>query len=1031
MKKNLKCCWSKEPDNSFKKLLLNFTMASTLLICSILNVSATSNYLHTSDELQQMKISGKVTDSQTGNAMPGVNIVILGSTVGVNTDANGDYSILVAKGDVTLVFSFIGYIAQNVPVNGRSSISIALVPEVTALGEVVVTALGIEKATKTLTYATQKISGSEILKVKTVNYVNSMAGKVAGAVITPGTMGPGSATRILIRGDKSFTGNSTPLYVIDGVPTGRGDLLNPEDIESIQILQGASAAALYGSRAANGVILLTTKKGKKGIAKITFSSNINFESPSDLPKLQTKYGQADPQYNDSWGAAITNGSDRHLKEFYNTGVSNINSISISNGNEVAQVYLSYANTAASGIVPENHMLKHNFNVKVTTQLYNDKLSLEFGVNYINQKIYNQNQAIAAGGGANSIIGLISFPVGDDWSKYSGSNFEVWDPVRNMKVQNWPYIRNETFPCQNPYWVQNRNQSDNFLGYTNALFKASYKVLNWLNLTGRITMDDSYSHQESRDYASTQATLAGPNGGYGLSNVKTDAWYGDVLLVANKDLNPDFNVSGTAGFSHTSGVSSSVNLSSTVETSLLYPNYFSVYNLNGLFNKSQSLQKAVSEALFANLTLGFKNTLFLDLSGRNEWSSTTSQSFFYPSIGLTYILKNSGKGLLSFAKVRASYAEVGNPLPFGIENWTPPYALDNSGNIIGRGSLPYFNGSDTTTLKPERSKSYEFGTDLRFFDDKLSLSLTLYSATTTNQVFQIAAPAGSGATNFWINGGSIRNQGFEGILSYNASFGPVKWIPSLTFSHNKNSIRELSTLLNADYFVVSDFSSSRVVSLFLMRPKDGKYGSYGDMFGDVYVKDANGALVTDPATGLPKITSTAQEYIGNANPDFLAGFNNTFTYKNFALSFLIDGRFGGGIINRTELWLDYKGLSKRTGDARDAGGVMVNGNLIDTKAFYLNQSASGGANGGAAMDAYFWDATNIRMREVSLGYTFSNFSKIFQAIDISLVGRNLFIFYKNAPFDPEIGGSTSQTAEGMSQFTLPATRSIGLNLRVDF
>ena len=217
----------------------------------------------------------------------------------------------------------------------------------------------------------------------------------------------------------------------------------------------------------------------------------------------------------------------------------------------------------------------------------------------------------------------------------------------------------------------------------------------------------------------------------------------------------------------------------------------------------------------------------------------------------------------------------------------------------------------------------------------------------------------------------------------------------------------------------------------MRPKDGKYGSYGDMFGDVYVKDANGALVTDPATGLPKITSTAQEYIGNANPDFLAGFNNTFTYKNFALSFLIDGRFGGGIINRTELWMDYKGLSKRTGDARDAGGVMVNGNLIDTKAFYLNQSASGGANGGAAMDAYFWDATNIRMREVSLGYTFSNFSKIFHAIDISVVGRNLFIFYKNAPFDPEIGGSTSQTAEGMSQFTLPATRSIGLNLRVDF
>jgi TonB-linked SusC/RagA family outer membrane protein len=1031
MKKNLNCCWLKEPDNSFKKLLSNFTIASVLLICSILNLSATSNYSNNYDELQQLKVSGRVTDSQTGNPMPGVNIIVQGSTIGANSDANGNYSILVPRGDVTLIFSFIGYIAQNVPVNGSSSITVALVPEVTALGEVVVTALGIEKATKTLTYATQKISGEEILKVKTVNFVNSMAGKVAGAVITPGTMGPGSATRILIRGDKSFTGNSTPLYVIDGVPTGRGDLLNPEDIESIQILQGASAAALYGSRAANGVILITTKKGKKGIAKITFSSNINFESPSDLPKLQTKYGQTDPLYNDSWGAKITNGSDEHLKEFYNTGVAKINSISISNGNDVAQIYLSYANTAASGIVPENHMIKHNFNVKVTTQLYNDKLSLEFGVNYINQKIYNQNQAMGAGGGANSIIGLISFPVGDDWSKYSGSNFQVWDPVRVMNVQNWPYIRNETFPCQNPYWVQHRNQRDNFLGYTNALFKATYKVLDWLNLMGRVTMDDSYTHEESRDYASTQATVAGLNGGYDISNAKADAWYGDVLLVANKDLGHDFSVSGTAGFSHTSGISSGINLSSTVETSLLYPNFFSVYALNGLFDKSEYLQKAVSEALFANLTLGFKNKLFLDLSGRNEWASTTSQSFFYPSVGLTYILKNSGIGLLSFAKVRASYAEVGNPLPFGIENRTPPYSLDNSGNILGRGSLPYFNGTDTVTLKPERSKSYEFGTDLRFFDDKLSLSLTVYSATTSDQVFQIAAPAGSGATNFWINGGSIRNQGFEGILSYNTSFGALKWIPSLTFSHNKNSIRELSDLLDADYFVVSDFGSSRVVSLFLMRPKDGKYGSYGDMFGDVYVKDENGTILTDPVSGLPKITTTAQEYIGNANPDFLAGFNNTFTYKNFALSFLIDARFGGGIINRTELWLDYKGLAKRTGDARDAGGVVFQGKTLDTKAFYMNQSASGGANGGAAMDAYFWDATNIRMREVSFGYTFSNLKRIFKSIDISLVGRNLFIFYKKAPFDPEIGGNTSQTAEGMSQFTLPATRSVGLNLRLDF
>ena len=354
MKKNLRCYWLKEPDNSFKKLLLNFTMASALLICSIMNLSAESKYYLNPDDLQQLKVSGKVTDSQTGSPMPGVNVIVAGSTIGLNTDANGNYSITVPSGNVTLTFSFIGYVPQNIPVNGSTNISVALVPELKELSEVVVTALGIEKSTKSLTYATQKIEGSEVLKVKDVSYVNSLAGKVAGVVVTPGTMGPGSATRILIRGDKSFTGNSSPLYVIDGIPTGRGDLLNPEDIESIQVLQGASAAALYGSRAVNGVILITTKKGKKGVARINFTSSINFESPSDLPKLQTGYGQTNPAQNDSWGSPITNGSDEHLKEYYNTGIANINTISITNGNDVAQFYLSYANTKASGICAGKH-----------------------------------------------------------------------------------------------------------------------------------------------------------------------------------------------------------------------------------------------------------------------------------------------------------------------------------------------------------------------------------------------------------------------------------------------------------------------------------------------------------------------------------------------------------------------------------------------------------------------------------------------------------------------------------------------------
>jgi TonB-linked SusC/RagA family outer membrane protein len=1024
MKKNLKCYWLKEPGSSFKKLLLNFTIAAVLLICGMLNLSALPNSSLNDEELQQLKVSGKVTDSQTGSAMPGVNIIVKGSTIGVNTDAGGNYSITVPGGDVTLAFSFIGYVAQDVPVNGSSSISVALVPEVTALSEVVVTALGIEKATKSLTYATQKVEGSEILKVKSVNYVNSLAGKVAGVVVTPGTMGPGSATRILIRGDKSFTGNSSPLYVIDGVPTGRGDLLNPEDIESIQVLQGASAAALYGSRAVNGVILITTKKGKKGVAKINFSSNVSFESPSDLPKLQTGYGQTIPTQNDSWGAAITNGSDEHLKEFYNTGVTNINSISISNGNDVAQIYLSYANTKATGIAPENHLNKHNFTVRMTSQLFNDKLSLDFGVNYINQKIYNQVPT----GGYSAVTGIISFPVADDWSKFKGDNYQVWDPVRQMNVQNWPYIRNETFTCQNPYWVQKKNQTDNFLNYTNAVFKATYKLTDWLNVMGRFTIDDSFSHSETRNYASTQATVAGPNGGYGLGDAKADAYYADILLVMNKNISQDFNISGTAGFSHTKAKSRGLNLSSTVPTSLMYPNFFSVYALNGLFNKSEYLNESASEALFFNATIGYKNRLFLDVTGRNEWASTTPESFFYPSAGLTYIVKSSGKGTLSYAKVRASYAEVGNSLPFGINERKPPYTLDNAGNIQGRGSLPYFNGTDTTTLKPERSKSIEFGGDVRLFNDNLGISVTLYSATTVDQVFQIAAPAGSGAANFWINGGSIRNQGIEALVNYNVSFGDLKWIPSLNFSFNKNQIRQLSDLLTADKYVITDFNDTRLIALYLKRPsEDGTYYSYGDMYGKVYMKNPDGTYQTN-ADGYPVLSAAPDQYLGNANPDYLAGFSNTFLYKKFMASFLIDGTFGGAVVNRQEIWLDYKGLSKETGDVRDAGGVVFQGKTLDPKTFYLNQT---GAGAQAAMSEYTHPKTNVRLREVSLGYTFSGFSKFFESIDLSVVGRNLFIIYKKAPYDPEIGGSTSQAAEGMGNFVLPCTRSVGFNLRVQF
>ncbi|CAN5921945.1 TonB-dependent receptor [soil metagenome] len=987
-----------------------------------------------------VEVSGKVQDAK-GEALPGVSIALKGTSFGTITDGQGNYALSVPEATGTLVFSYVGYALQEIAISGRTNIDVTLHPLAQSLSEVVVSALGIEKSARSITYATQNVSGEEITRVREANFLNSMAGKAAGVVITKGGGGPGSSSRVLLRGNKSIMGNNQPLYVIDGVPMNNamgpqgaslygaqdfGDAisnLNPEDIESVQILRGPSAAALYGSQAANGVILITTKGGRKGIARIDFTSSAIFENPIGLPQVQTIYGQNNPSVNDSWGSKITNGSDAHLKDFFDTGQNYMNTLSISNGNDLGQFYVSYANTKAKGIVPENDLTKHNLNLRGTTQLLNDKLSLDASVNYINQKVYNRPQA---GFNFSPIFALYSFPTGDDFSKYSGSNFEVWNPVRLMYTQNWPYIRNETLSTQNPYWIQKRNQNDLFRDRTISSFTAKYKIFDWLDIQGRTTYDKVEDKYEQRVHATTDPVLSGANGGYDTRRSSINQLYSDLLLTGTQNVNENIFVSATLGFSNTENTSSSINLASTVPTSLSFPNYFSVFALRGNFNKTESLRKRLDQAVFGSATVGYKETLFLDLTARNEWSSTVTQSFFYPSAGLSFVFPEAllgATGLLSFAKLRASYAEVGNSLPFGWANWTPPYSLDVSGNIIGRGTLPYFSGNDTISLRPERTRSYEVGADLRFFQDKLSLSLTYYDMTTYDQVFTIAAPAGSGASQFFINGGTIRNTGIEGVLNYNAEFGNLKWTPSVNFSHNKNQIRQLSDLLTADRFVLN---TTRLVSLFLTRPKDGQYGAYGDMFGQVIQKDENGRVVTDNK-GLPVLTRPDQ-YIGNANPNFLAGFNNTFIYKNASFSFLVDGRFGGGVVSLTERWLDYKGLSRRTAEARDNGGVLVNDNLVDAKDYYYRITGTG--NLGAASE-YFFDATTIRLRELAMGYTLPNFSNAIKELNLSLVGRNLFFLYKVAPFDPELSINASNGLQGIEAYNLPATRSYGLILRATF
>ncbi|MDB4901984.1 MAG: SusC/RagA family TonB-linked outer membrane protein [Mucilaginibacter sp.] len=1000
-------------------------------------------------QAQEVTVKGTVTDDHN-QPIPGVNVRVSGSNIGTSTSVDGKFTIS-ATANSSLVFTYIGFVSQTVNLNGKLVVNVSLQPDQRLLEAVTITALGIEQKTKTLTYATQKVSSEDINTVKDDNFINALAGKAAGVVITKGTGGPGSSARVEIRGQKSFGGNSAPIYVIDGIPIGQasggtasgysdgdsGDALsniNPDDIESIEVLKGAAAAALYGSAAANGALLITTKKGKAGNSRIDFSSSTSFDTPIDLPNTQTRYGRTNPTANDMWGGKVTGSSNAFIKSFFNTGQNYINSVSLSGGSELATFYASYANTSATGIVPNNSMTKHNFTIKGSAKFLKNKLTVDGSVNYINQKMENPPKA---GFYYSPIFSLYLFPTDDNFGNYDKNHYQVWNASRGLYDQNWPYIRNEASTNQNPYWIANKNLNENFTGRTISSFKAKLDITKWLYIQARTTLDVTDNTYQSKNYAGTDPVDAGAagslSGTYAEGSSYSTNLYSDLLINANSKIGNDFSINATLGVSDSRFYNYNTGMSSNNDAGLLFPNVFTVNNFNvtngaPIFNYYESEYKGISQALFGTASIGFKETIYLDATARNEWSYTSPQSFFYPSVGLSYILTKTigASDILNFAKIRASYAEVGAPLGTGVNNTDPPYAINHSsGSVYARNTLPYFNMATNVQpiIQPERTKSVEIGAQVTLFNN-LNVDLTYYDAKSSGQIITIQAPTGAGAQNFVMNGGEIRNYGFEGTIGYNANFGDFKWTPALNFSHNSNQVRALSPLYSTDRYVVSSSGGSRLVASFLTRPVNGKYGAFGDLYGRAILKNPDGSIQTDNQ-GLPVLSAQDETFVGNPNPKFLAGFNNSFRYKHFSLSFLVDSRFGGQAYSLTETWLDYKGMSQRTADARDAGGVLVNGKLVDAQAYY--NRISGGGN-YAAVPQYTYSATNIRLREFSFGYTFPMVGKVFKNLNISATGRNLFFFYKKAPFDPETAISSASNTQGIDAFGLPATRSLGFSIK---
>jgi TonB-linked SusC/RagA family outer membrane protein len=993
---------------------------------------------------QSKEITGTVTSSEDGSTLPGVNVYVKGGTNGTTTQIDGTYKLKVADTDPTLVFSMLGMQTVEMPIGASLVIDVKLGPEKTNLKEVVVGALGIEKKSRGLTYATQEISGKEVSEVKEVNFVNSLAGKVAGVLVTRGSGGVGSSSKVVLRGNKSIMGNNQALYVIDGIPmnnavgTQPADLyntydggdaisnLNPDDIESVNVLKGAAAAALYGSQAANGVILINTKKGKDG-AKVNFSSSTAFEKAIELPEIQNKYGltpgAAKPtDYADSWGdKGSFSGSP--AKDYFKTGVSYINSLSLSNGNEKGSFFISYANTKASGIVPENKLSKHNANIRASTKLLNDKLTIDGSVKVISQTIENRPNG---GYYFNPLIGLYLFPTGKNFAEYDKDHYETND-ANGQPIQNWfTAVPNDGYSSQNPYWIANRNPNQLKRNRMISAFSAQYAVTDWFKLLGRVNYDHTGDVYEQKIYATSDPIFTSKNGEYTKNVFAFDQVYSDFIASVNKNLSEKVSFQAALGTSITQNKNGSISQSSylspfaIVKSGMYYPNHFSSDNLKSGFYHAESETKQLSQAVFATATLGFKNMLFLDLTARNEWSSSIpnprKNAFFYPSAGLSYVLTESMKPntVLSFAKLRATFAKVGNALPFGVANPNQPYAIKPDGVINPILAKPLGD------LVPEMTSSIEFGFDTRFFKDHLSVNYTYYNSVTRDQLFTIIAPAGSGTQLYYVNGGDIRNKGFELNASYRTNdMSGFTWETGINTSKNSNKVLSLSDKLDGDQVVISNMSQTKIYSLVVK-----KDGSYGDMYGTIFKRDASGNIVKD-AAGKPVTEDGQDHYLGNANPKLLLGWSNTFTYKGLALKFLIDCRFGGQVASVTDALLDQKGLSQRTADARDADYVIVGGTSFNPKTFY---TAAGGSS--PVGEQYIYDATNVRLREASLGYTFPKIKKL-GVLTFSVTGRNLFFIVNKAPFDPDSSVSAGNGLQGLNAFNMPTTRSIGFNLNLKF
>lgn len=991
---------------------------------------------------QTHTVSGLVKDKEMGEPLVGVSVSVKGTKNATMTDLNGNYTIQTSAKDV-LEFKYVGMKNAEETVGNRKIINVSLSPNAESLGEVVVTAMGIKRQSETLTYSAQTVGGKDVNDIKSINMINSLQGKSAGLQITPNSTGAGGSSKILFRGNKSISGSNQPLIVIDGVPTmtntatsqvssdyggerDAGDVMstiNPDDIASITLLKGAAASALYGAVAANGAIMITTKQGMAGKVNVNVSSNTTMEMPMILPKFQDTYGAgADGTF--SWGDKLASASKNYAKEFFRTGFTTNNSVSLAGGSENFKAYFSYGNVFSHGMTPENTYRSHNLNSKVDFKVL-DHVYVDFSAKYSNQ--YSKNQA-AAGYLWNPLTGAYLAPRGIDWNYYK-DNYEVYDPARGCNVQNW--TNTELQQYGNPYWMLHRQTPISKRNRYEFGGSIKWDITPDVNIQGRMRYERGEEQFIHNAYASSVGNL------YKMGRMKnnryfSDQLYGDVLVNYNHTWG-DWALTATAGSSFTKTKTAHVDLwgegdqfKAPGDGNIYYPNIFTPNNFYGNMSKlgkgdAMETEKRLN-AVFATAQVGFKEAVFLDLSARNDWSSalafTESCSFFYPSVGASVLLNKlvpMGEQVNLF-KFRGSYSIVGNDVPIYMSNQR--YTLKESGVISAPDEAPF------RTLKPEKTHSLEFGFDGTFLNNRLDFSFTYYKTNTKNQFFSVSAPYESGLRNRYVNAGNVQNQGFEASVGWHQQFNAdFSWSTNFNISYNENKIKELVEGLE-NGLTIASWQGAKVVL--------NEGGSYGDLYVRQIKRDEAGKPVKN-ADGKPVLMGDnidEMKYAGNMNAKVNFGWSNTFHYKDFTLSFLIDGKFGGRVLSATEATLDGWGVSERTGNARNAGKVVVDGVEFDPQLWYT-ETGSSNFNNSYATEFYVYKGTNVRMRELSLGYTFRNLFGNGKNLTAALIARNLFFFYKDAPCDPDVSMGTGNGVQGVDIFNLPSSRSLGLNLKLNF